>query len=53
MLVLFGVVHIPRNVAVVDTFALLAGVVLLGAVHIGFEDTFALNVGVAHCTSTS
>ena len=34
------------HVAVVDTFALLVGVVLVGAVYIGCEDTFALIVDV-------
>ena len=38
------------HVAVVDTFALLVGVVLVGEVHIGCEDTFALFVDVLLCT---
>ena len=38
------------HVAVVDTFALLVGVLLLGAVHIGCEGTFALIVDVLLCT---
>ena len=38
------------HVAVVDTFALLVGVVLVGAVYIGCEDTFALIVDVLLCT---
>ena len=34
------------HVAVVGTFALLVAVVLVGAVHIGCEDTFTLIVDV-------
>ena len=33
-----------------DTFALLVGVLLLGAVHIGCEGIFALIVDVLLCT---